>query len=151
MSQDELERNVSISIKRFSYKCFEHNQTDFFHWTSQSNLAGGEGGMILCLVFLTLVLNASLICVMTLQQLISKDMLIANNTAQFSRKQPSVFHSCLTFPTGTAQTQSKHHSMMGWKGMNTPYLPFCGWELFLVGQAQGCAIGMPILSHTPKT
>ena len=37
--------------------------------------------------------------------------------------------SCLTFPTGTAQTQSKHHSMRGWKGMNTPCLTFCGWEL----------------------
>ena len=37
--------------------------------------------------------------------------------------------SCLTFPTGTAQTQSKHHSMRDWKGMNSPYLQFCGWEL----------------------
>ena len=44
--------------------------------------------------------------------------------------------SCLTFPTGTAQTQLKHHSMRGCKGINTPCLPFCGWELlFLVWQA----------------
>ena len=43
------------------------------------------------------------------------------------------WQSCLTFPTGS---NSKHHSMRGCKGMNTPCLPFCGWELlFLVWQA----------------
>ena len=34
--------------------------------------------------------------------------------------------SCLTFPTGSAQTHSKHRSMRGCKELNTPCLPFCG-------------------------
>ena len=40
--------------------------------------------------------------------------------------------SCLTFPTATAQTQSKHHSMRVWKGMNTPCLPFCALKLAML-------------------
>ena len=61
--------------------------------------------------------------------------LYLNQTALKKKWMPGE-QSCLTFPTGTAQTQSKHHSMRGWKGMNTPCLPFCGWELlFLVWQA----------------
>ena len=40
----------------------------------------------------------------------------------------TILKSCLTFSTGTAQTKSNHHSMRDWKGMNSPYLPFCGWE-----------------------
>ena len=40
--------------------------------------------------------------------------------------------SCLTFPTGSAQTHSKHHSMRGCKGMNTPCFTFCGWELLFL-------------------
>ena len=35
----------------------------------------------------------------------------------------------LTFAAGSAQTHSKHRSMRGWKGMNTPCLPFCDCEL----------------------
>ena len=64
------------------------------------------------------------------------------------------YQSCLTFPIGSAQTQSKHHSMRGCKGMTTPCLHSVAgkWELlFLVLQAFGCLIGMPILSHIPKT
>ena len=45
-----------------------------------------------------------------------------------------VQHSRLGLPS--AQTQSKNHSMRDCKGMNTPCVPFCGWELlFLVWQA----------------
>ena len=40
--------------------------------------------------------------------------------------------SCLAFPIETAKTQSKHHSLRGCKGMNTPCLPFCGWELLFL-------------------
>jgi len=38
--------------------------------------------------------------------------------------------------------------MRGWKGMYTPCLPFCGWELDFW---EGKPIGMPTLSHIPKT
>ena len=38
-----------------------------------------------------------------------------------------VQHSRLGLPS--AQTQSKNHSMRDCKGMNTPCVPFCGWEL----------------------
>ena len=54
---------------------------------------------------------------------------------------------CLTFPTGSAHTHSKHHSVRGLKGMNIPCLPFCSWKLdFLVGKP----IEIPTLSHVPK-
>ena len=52
-----------------------------------------------------------------------------SSNALWGRRRLSGYQSCLTFPTGTAQTQSKHHSMRGWKGMNTPCVPFCGWEM----------------------
>ena len=36
--------------------------------------------------------------------------------------------------------------------MNTPCLPFCGWELdfWEISASGDCASGMPTLSHIPK-
>ena len=49
----------------------------------------------------------------------------------------SIKQSCLTFPTGTAQTYPKHNFMRGWRGMN--YVSHSVAESSIFWEGKPCA------------